>query len=79
MAGALDAHGERVEDPAAFAPALRRALDHAPALLGGRARWRCITNGLRGSLLSQFNANLPAVYFGVPAAQVVEVGLEVEI
>jgi KUP system potassium uptake protein len=25
------------------------------------------------------NANLPAVYFGVPAAQVVEVGLEVEI
>jgi KUP system potassium uptake protein len=25
------------------------------------------------------NANLPAAYFGVPAAQVVEVGLEVEI
>ena len=25
------------------------------------------------------NANLPAVYFGVPAAQVVEVGVEVEI
>ena len=25
------------------------------------------------------NAKLPAVYFGVPAAQVVEVGLEVEI
>ena len=25
------------------------------------------------------NANLPAVYFGVPAAQVVELGLEVEI
>jgi len=25
------------------------------------------------------NANLPAVYFGVPATQVVEVGVEVEI
>jgi KUP system potassium uptake protein len=25
------------------------------------------------------NANLPAAYFGVPAAQVIEVGLEVEI
>ena len=25
------------------------------------------------------NANLPAAYFGVPPAQVVEVGLEVEI
>jgi KUP system potassium uptake protein len=25
------------------------------------------------------NANLPAAYYGVPAAQVVEVGLEVEI
>jgi len=25
------------------------------------------------------NANLPAAYFGVPAEQVVEVGLEVEI
>jgi hypothetical protein len=58
---------------------LRCALDHAPALLGGKARWRCMTNGLRGSLLSRLNANLPAVYFGVPAAQVVEVGLEVEI
>jgi KUP system potassium uptake protein len=25
------------------------------------------------------NANLPAAHFGVPAAQVVEVGLEIEI
>jgi len=25
------------------------------------------------------NANLPAAYFGVPASQVIEVGLEVEI
>ena len=35
----------------------------------------------RKSLFStmHLNANLPAAYFGVPAAQVVEVGLEVEI
>ena len=33
MARALGAHGERIEDPAALAPALRRALDNAPALL----------------------------------------------
>ena len=29
--------------------------------------------------LHSLNANLPGAYFGVPAAQVVEVGLEVEI
>jgi K+ transporter len=36
---------------------------------------------LRKSLFAtmHLNANLPAAYFGVPAAQVVEVGLEVEI
>jgi acetolactate synthase-1/2/3 large subunit len=33
MAKALGAHGERVEDPAALAPALQRALDNAPALV----------------------------------------------
>jgi len=33
MARALGAHGERVEDPATLVPALRRALDHAPALV----------------------------------------------
>jgi acetolactate synthase-1/2/3 large subunit len=33
LARALGAHGERVEDPAELAPALRRALDNAPALL----------------------------------------------
>lgn len=33
MARALGAHGERVEDPAALKPALRRALDNAPALV----------------------------------------------
>jgi KUP system potassium uptake protein len=37
--------------------------------------------GWRKSLFAtmHLNANLPAAYFGVPAAQVVEVGLEVEI
>ena len=37
--------------------------------------------GWRKSLFAMMhlNANLPAAYFGVPAAQVVEVGLEVEI
>jgi KUP system potassium uptake protein len=29
--------------------------------------------------MMHLNANLPAAYFGVPPAQVVEVGLEVEI
>lgn len=33
MARALGAHGERVEDPAELAPALARALAHAPALV----------------------------------------------
>jgi acetolactate synthase-1/2/3 large subunit len=33
MARALGAHGERVQDPADLAGALRRALDNAPALL----------------------------------------------
>jgi KUP system potassium uptake protein len=41
-------------------------------------------SGMAGWIKSLFammhlNANLPAAYFGVPAAQVVEVGLEVEI
>jgi KUP system potassium uptake protein len=37
--------------------------------------------GWRKSLFAtmHLNANLPTAYFGVPAAQVVEVGLEVEI
>jgi KUP system potassium uptake protein len=43
-----------------------------------------VTNGMsswRKALFAamHLNANLPAAYFGVPAAQVVEVGLEVEI
>jgi KUP system potassium uptake protein len=45
-----------------------------PGKAGGMAGWR-------KSLFSamHLNANLPAAYFGVPVAQVVEVGLEVEI
>jgi KUP system potassium uptake protein len=45
-----------------------------PGKAAGMAAWR-------KSLFStmNLNANLPAAYFGVPAAQVVEVGLEVEI
>jgi len=38
------------------------------------ALWR---KGLFATM--HLNANLPATYFGVPAAQVVEVGMEVEI
>jgi acetolactate synthase-1/2/3 large subunit len=33
MARALGAHGERVEDPAHLSGALRRAIEHAPALI----------------------------------------------
>ena len=40
----------------------------------GMAAWR---KSLFAAM--HLNANLPAAYFGVPAAQVVEVGLEVEI
>ena len=40
----------------------------------GMATWR---KSLFATM--HLNANLPAAYFGVPAAQVVEVGLEVEI
>ena len=40
----------------------------------GMAFWR---KGLFAAM--HLNANLPATYFGVPAAQVVEVGMEVEI
>ncbi len=45
-----------------------------PGKAPGMAVWR---KSLFASM--HLNANLPAVYFGVPAAQVVEVGLEVEI
>jgi KUP system potassium uptake protein len=39
----------------------------------GMATWR---KSLFAAM--HLNANLPAAYFGVPAAQVVEVGLEIE-
>jgi KUP system potassium uptake protein len=42
--------------------------------ISGMAEWR---KSLFATM--HLNANLPAAYFGVPAAQVVEVGLEVEI
>jgi KUP system potassium uptake protein len=45
-----------------------------PGRLPGMAFWR---KGLFATM--HLNANLPATYFGVPAAQVVEVGMEVEI
>jgi KUP system potassium uptake protein len=38
---------------------------------------RVMTQSLFATM--HLNANLPAVYFGVPATQVVEVGVEVEI
>jgi len=41
---------------------------------GGMARWR---KALFAAML--LNANRPAAYYGLPAAQVVEIGLEVEI
>jgi len=45
-----------------------------PGKTGGMAGWR---KSLFAAM--HLNANLPAAYFGVPVAQVVEVGLEVEI
>jgi KUP system potassium uptake protein len=45
-----------------------------PGKRGGMAGWR---KSLFAAM--HLNANLPAAYFGVPVAQVVEVGLEVEI
>jgi len=45
-----------------------------PGKASGMAVWR---KSLFATI--HLNANLPAAYFGVPAAQVVEVGLEVEI
>jgi KUP system potassium uptake protein len=45
-----------------------------PGKVPGMAFWR---KGLFAAM--HLNANLPATYFGVPAAQVVEVGMEVEI
>jgi KUP system potassium uptake protein len=61
-------------DPATITYYFRRVMVIAGDKTSGMAIWR-------KSLFAMMhlNANLPAVYFGVPAAQVVELGLEVEI
>jgi KUP system potassium uptake protein len=61
-------------DPATITYYFRRVMVIAGDKTSGMAVWR-------KSLFAMMhlNANLPAVYFGVPAAQVVELGLEVEI
>ena len=66
-------------DPSALTYYLRRetviALDQPGSdHHGGMARWRKV---LFAAML--LNANHPAAYYGLPAAQVAEVGLEVEI
>ncbi len=52
----------------------RRVMVVASGKVRGMAVWR-----ERLFAAMHLNANLPAAYFGVPAGQVVEVGLEVEI
>jgi KUP system potassium uptake protein len=52
----------------------RRVMVIASGKVPGMAVWR-----ERIFAAMHLNANLPAAYFGVPAAQVVEMGLEVEI
>jgi KUP system potassium uptake protein len=52
----------------------RRVMVIPRGIVPGMAVWR-----QRIFAAMHLNANLPAAYFGVPAAQVVEVGLEVEI
>jgi len=61
-------------DPSTITYYFRRVMVIAGDKTSGMAIWR-------KSLFAMMhlNANLPAVYFGVPAAQVVELGLEVEI
>ncbi|MBV9432572.1 MAG: KUP/HAK/KT family potassium transporter [Hyphomicrobiales bacterium] len=61
-------------DPENITYYFRRVMVIASAKASGMAVWR---KSLFAAM--HLNANLPAAYFGVPAAQVVEVGLEVEI
>ncbi|MBV9252510.1 MAG: KUP/HAK/KT family potassium transporter, partial [Acetobacteraceae bacterium] len=61
-------------DPEKITYYFRRVMIVASGKLPGMAVWR---ERLFASM--HLNANLPATYFGVPAAQVVEVGVEVEI
>jgi acetolactate synthase-1/2/3 large subunit len=50
MARALGAHGERVEDPAKLAPALRRALENAPALVDVVVSQQAVSSDARKGL-----------------------------
>lgn len=61
-------------DPDNITYYFRRVMVIASDKASGMAVWR---KSLFATM--HLNANLPAAYFGVPAAQVVEVGLEVEI
>jgi KUP system potassium uptake protein len=61
-------------DPPNITYYFRRVMVIPTGKASGMAAWR---KSLFATM--HLNANLPAAYFGVPAAQVVEVGLEVEI
>jgi KUP system potassium uptake protein len=61
-------------DPRSITYYFRRVMVIPGRKVAGMAHWR---KSLFAAM--HLNANLPAAYFGVPAAQVVEVGLEVEI
>jgi len=61
-------------DPDTITYYFRRVMVVASNKTSGMATWR---KSLFATM--HLNANLPAAYFGVPVAQVVEVGLEVEI
>ena len=61
-------------DPEQITYYFRRVMVVANGKVPGMAVWR-----ERFFAAMHLNANLPAAYFGVPPAQVVEVGLEVEI
>ena len=61
-------------DPWTITYYFRRVMVIPGRMTTGMAGWR---KALFAAM--HLNANLPAAYFGVPAAQVVEVGLEVEI
>jgi len=66
--------GLRDIDPEAITYYFRRVMVIPSGRVPGMAVWR-----ERLFAAMHLNANLPAAYFGVPTAQVVEVGLEVEI
>ena len=61
-------------DPEQITYYFRRVMVVTSGKVPGMADWR-----KRLFAAMHLNANLPAAYFGVPPAQVVEVGLEVEI